>query len=206
MSYNTYPQNPFPSNSELLQKLDSVAKAIDDMPTFTSNDKAFLNELPAFPSTDGKKVLTSTTENGETNLSYEELENELPTEPSADGVKVLTATTTSGETVLSWEDKTSNANYSTTEQLTGRKWLNSPTYQILIDMGEEKTVASNAWYTVGNHLGAEIIMNGIGVSGGGGTIPLQIVEDTTDGIKILQTRNAQVGIRYVWLEYIKATT
>lgn len=76
MSFNTYPQNPFPSNSELLQKLDSVAKVIEDMPTFTSNDKAFLNELPAFPSSDGVKVLTATTESGNTSLSYEEVEGE----------------------------------------------------------------------------------------------------------------------------------
>ena len=120
MSYNTYPQNPFPSNSELLQKLNEVAKAIDDMPTFTSNDKAFLDELPAFPIVDGKKVLTATTESGETSLSYEEIENELPTEPSADGVKVLTATTESGETVLSWEElETSLPTYSTTPQKIG---------------------------------------------------------------------------------------
>ena len=107
MSFNTFPQNPFPSNSELLQKLDAVAKAIDDMPTFTSNDKAFLNELPTFPSVDGKKVLTATTESGETSLSYEEIENELPAEPIEDGIRVLTATTESGETVLSWEEAAS---------------------------------------------------------------------------------------------------
>lgn len=207
MSFNTFPQNPFPSNSELLQKLDAVAKAIDGMPTFTSNDKAFLDELPAFPSADGKKVLTATTESGETSLSYEEIENELPTEPSVDGVKVLTATTESGETVLSWENSASGLkDFTTTEQATGRKWLGSPSYHIVIDLGEEKSVASNTWYTVGNHLGSNTIINGMGISGGGGTIPLQIVEDTTDGIKILQTRNAQVGVRYVWLEYTKATT
>ncbi len=96
-------------------------------------------------------------------------------------------------------------NYSITEQATGRKWLNKPTYLVVIDMGEEKTVASNTWYTVGNHLGSETIVNGMGITGSGGTVPIQIVEDTNDGIKILQTRNAQVGVRYVWLEYIKTT-
>lgn len=75
MAFNTYPQNPYPSNSEMLQKLDAVAKAIDGMPTFTSNDKAFLEELPAFPNVDGKKVLTATTESGETVLSWEDKES-----------------------------------------------------------------------------------------------------------------------------------
>lgn len=50
MSFNTYPQNPFPSNSDLLKKLDSVAKAIEDMPTYTSEDRAFLDEMEeSFP-------------------------------------------------------------------------------------------------------------------------------------------------------------
>lgn len=113
---------------------------------------------------------------------------------------------TKGDVDAAIATKADILDYSTTEQKTGRKWLNKPTYQIVLDLGEEKTVASNAWYTVGTHLGAETIMNGMGVNGGGGTIPLQIVEDTTDGIRILQTRNAQVGVRYVWLEYTKVTT
>lgn len=75
MSFNTYPQNPFPSNSGLFEKLDEVAKAIDNMPTFTSDDRAFLEELPPFPNDDGTKVLTAITESGETSLSYEEVES-----------------------------------------------------------------------------------------------------------------------------------
>ena len=42
--FNTVPYNSFPASSELLQKLDAVAKAIDDMPTYTSDDRAFLNK------------------------------------------------------------------------------------------------------------------------------------------------------------------
>lgn len=193
------------SVAQHLKALDAIASAIEGLPTFTSNDRAFLEELPAFPSEDGKKALVATTESGETSLEYEEL-SDLPADPETDGVRVLTASTTSGETVLSWEDKASNADYSTTEQATGRKWLDSPTYQIVIDLGEEKTVASNAWYTVGTHLSTETIINGFGITASGGTVPLQIVEDTNDGIKILQTRNSQVGVRRVWLEYTKSTT
>ena len=205
MAYSNVPVNGWPQIKDL-EKLDAIARQIENMPTFTSNDKAFLEDLPAYPDTDGTKVLTATTNDGETSLAYEEIPAELPADPTEDGTKVLTATTTSGETVLSWGDKASNADYSTTETETGRKWLDSPTYQIVIDLGEEKTVASNTWYTVGTHLNTETIINGFGITASGGTVPLQIVEDTTDGIKILQTRNSQVGVRTVWLEYTKSTT
>lgn len=134
MSFNTFPQNPFPSNSELLQKLDEVAKAIDDMPTFTSDDKVFLSDLPSYPSEDGKKVLTATTTSGNTSLSYEEVEAELPTNPSEDGIKVLTATTSSGETVLSWETVESGENvvYSNTEQEIGT-WYGNKLYRRIFE-------------------------------------------------------------------------
>ena len=59
---------------EKLAQLNEIAQKVDDMPTFTSNDRAFLEELPGFPVTDGKKVLTATTESGETSLTYEEAE------------------------------------------------------------------------------------------------------------------------------------
>lgn len=42
--FNTLPYNSFPASSELLRKLDEVAKAIDDMPTYTSDDRAFLDK------------------------------------------------------------------------------------------------------------------------------------------------------------------
>lgn len=204
MSYNTVPVNGWPQIKKL-EELDAIAQQIADMPTFTSSDRAFLADLPAYPETDGTKVLTATTSSGETTLSYED-KSDLPADPETDGTRVLTATTESGETVLSWEDKVSSADYSTTEQATGRKWLDSPTYLIVIDLGEEKTVASNTWYTVGTHLTSETIINGYGITASGGTVPLQIVEDSTDGIKILQTRNSQVGVRYIWMEYTKVTT
>lgn len=60
---------------EKLAQLNEIAQKVDDMPTFTSDDRAFLEELPGFPATDGKKVLTATTESGETSLAYEEVES-----------------------------------------------------------------------------------------------------------------------------------
>ena len=60
---------------EKLAQLNEIAQKVDDMPTFTSDDRAFLEELPGFPTTDGKKVLTATTESGETSLAYEEVES-----------------------------------------------------------------------------------------------------------------------------------
>lgn len=60
------------SVADHLKALDAVAQQIENLPTFTSNDRAFLEELPAFPSEDGSKVLTATTSDGETTLSYED--------------------------------------------------------------------------------------------------------------------------------------
>ena len=60
---------------EKLAQLNEIAQKVDDMPVFTSNDRAFLEELPGFPAADGKKVLTATTESGETSLAYEEQES-----------------------------------------------------------------------------------------------------------------------------------
>ena len=136
MAFNNVPVNGWPQIKDL-EKLDAIAKQIDNMPTFTSNDKAFLADLPGYPDVDGKKVLTATTESGETGLSYEAIPNELPADPVADGVKVLTATTSSGETVLSWEEPSVGGyDYSTTEQKTGQKWIDGKDiYVKSIDIG-----------------------------------------------------------------------
>lgn len=136
MAFNNVPANGWPQIKDL-EKLDALAKQIDNLPTFTSNDRAFLADLPAYPVTDGKKVLTATTDSGDTSLSYEEIESELPAEPSADGVKVLTATTESGETVLSWDDPAGGGlDYSTTEQNTGVKWIDGKNiYRIVVELG-----------------------------------------------------------------------
>ena len=103
------PPNGFP-NVPSFADLDAIAKQIENIPTFTSNDRAFLEELPAFPTEDGTKVLKATTSSGETTLSYGDVENELPENPTEDGTKVLTATTTSGTTVLSWENPSTGFN------------------------------------------------------------------------------------------------
>lgn len=128
MAWNNVPANGWPQIKEL-EKLDALAKQIDNMPTFTSNDRAFLEDLPAYPDTDGAKVLTATTYNGDTSLSYEDIPEELPADPQSDGTRVLTATTSSGETVKSWEAMQGNKDYSTSEQATGQKWIDgSPVY------------------------------------------------------------------------------
>ena len=133
--FNNVPANGWPQIKDL-EKLDAIAKQIDNMPTFTSNDKAFLADLPAYPVADGKKVLTATTESGDTSLSYDEIPAELPADPVADGVKVLTATTTSGETVLSWEEQAGGVDYSTSEVNTGVKWIDGKDiYRKVVDLG-----------------------------------------------------------------------
>lgn len=98
MGFNNVPVNGWPQIKEL-EKLDALAKQIEGMPTFTSNDRAWLDQ-------------------------WENKLPELPADPETDGVKVLTATTESGETVKSWEEQEAGVvNYSTTEQKTGQKWI-----------------------------------------------------------------------------------
>lgn len=113
MAYNNIPVNGWPQIKDL-ERLDALAQQIADMPTFTSEDRAFLEDLPSYPDTDGVKALMATTESGNTSLSYEEIPNELPADPVSDGVRVLTATTSSGTTVKSWGAGGENQAYSTT--------------------------------------------------------------------------------------------
>lgn len=83
------PPNGFP-NVPSFADLDRIAKQIENMPTFTSDDRAFLSDLPSYPSEDGTKVLTATTKSGETSLSYEEVESgmlDYSTEEQATGQK-----------------------------------------------------------------------------------------------------------------------
>lgn len=112
---------------EKLRELDEIAQQISDLPTFTSNDRAFLEELPEFPSADGKKALVATTESGGTSLNYEEL-SDLPADPETDGERVLTATTLNGETIKSWEIQKSGTVYSTTETEAGT-WYGKKLYR-----------------------------------------------------------------------------
>lgn len=92
MTFNNVPTNGWPQIKDL-EKLDAIASQIENMPTFTSDDKAFLEDLPAYPDTDGTKMLTATTTEGNTSLSYEDI------------------------------PETGGADYSTTEHKTGQKWI-----------------------------------------------------------------------------------
>lgn len=85
MAFNNVPVNGWPQIKDLdrlpsiLEELNELAEKIDAMPTYTSEDREWLNE-------------------------WEEKLPELPEDPQTDGVKVLTATTSDGETVKSWEE------------------------------------------------------------------------------------------------------
>lgn len=111
MAFNNVPVNGWPQIKQL-EELDAIAKKIDDMPTFSSTDRDWLDE-------------------------WESKLPELPADPETDGVKVLTATTESGATVKSWEEPASGGmDYSTTEQNTGIKWIDDKDiYRKVVDLG-----------------------------------------------------------------------
>ena len=59
------------SVAEKLVELDVLAQQVGGLPTFTSDDREFLEEVPPFPTEEGEKYLKATTdEQGNTGLSY----------------------------------------------------------------------------------------------------------------------------------------
>lgn len=148
MAFNNVPVNGWPQIKDL-EKLNAIASQIENMPTFTSDDKAFLEDLPAYPETDGTKILTATTYSGDTSLSYEDIPEELPADPESDGTRVLTATTSSGATVKSWEAYQGMPNYSTTEQATGQKWIDGKDIYFRVNNTPISIIANDSWYNSG---------------------------------------------------------
>lgn len=162
MSWNNVPANGWPQLKDL-EKLDAIAKQIENMPTFTSDDKAFLEDLPAYPDTDGTKMLTATTSEGNTSLSYENIPEELPADPQSDGTRVLTATTDAGTTVKSWEAYQSMPDFSATEQKTGQKWIDGKDIYFRTFTGLSLTTNA-AWQDTGLDVNeADTIITGIAI-------------------------------------------
>lgn len=82
-----------------LKELDELAQKVEDMPVYTSTDRAWLDE-------------------------WEQKLPELPEMPTEDGETVLKATTTEGETVLSWGEAGGSVFDFTGEVATGWIWEN----------------------------------------------------------------------------------
>lgn len=130
------------SVAEHLKALDALAQQIEDMPSYTSSDRAWLDE-------------------------WESRLPELPEDPATDGVKVLTATTTSGETVKSWEEPESGGgvDYSTTEQDLGVKWIDGKEiYRKVVDFG---ALPNNTVKSVASGLTGETIVKMYGIAKSG---------------------------------------
>lgn len=203
------PPNGFP-NVPSFADLDAIAKKIENIPTFTSDDRAFLSDLPSYPSEDGTKVLTATTTSGETSLSYEEVENELPTNPSEDGTKVLTATTTSGETVLSWGDIIT-INYSTTEQKTGQKWIDGKDiyFKTIVLENVLSLPTSDTWVDSNiDTTDVDYIISANVRDCNGVNFAVNVAKQLGDvkHLAIMHFRNAQIGVQIITLFYTKITT
>lgn len=211
MAFNSLPVNGWPQIKDL-EKLDALAKSIDNMPTFTSNDRAFLEEIPGFPTTDGKKVLTANTSEGDTTLEYEAIPEELPADPVSDGTRVLTATTSGGETVKSWETPASGVDYSTAEVNTGRKWIDGKDiFSKVIDFESNITLPNNALYDTEldySFVDTLISAGGVYVSSDGTSFWGVNANIAASGHLRLQgcRLDSTASARYVYLEYTKVTT
>lgn len=204
MSFNNVPANGWPQIKDL-EKLDAIASQIENMPTFTSNDRAFLEDLPAYPDTDGTKMLTATTSEGNTSLSYEDIPEELPADPQSDGTRVLTATTSSGSTVKSWEALLSMPDYSDTEQKTGQKWIDGKDIYFRTFTGLTITTSST-WQDTGINSGdMDTILGGLAIDDYKQSIVCSFGfgQNATVILRAYMSTNV---IKSVTLFYTKATT
>lgn len=172
MAFNNVPVNGFPQIKDL-EKLDALAKQIEDMPTFSSSDRNWLDE-------------------------WESKLPELPEDPETDGVKVLTATTESGETVKSWEDPAggSSIEYSTTEREVGEyfgKKLYEKSY-ILFENGVAQYTVTNNEYQIGMTGYDDVFVSGIiGVRSDAGDV---YVDSGQSGAEVVVVFNKTDGSIY----------
>lgn len=204
MSWNNVPVNGWPQIKDL-EKLDAIASQIENMPTFTSSDRAFLEDLPAYPDTDGAKMLTATTSEGNTSLSYEDIPEELPADPESDGTRVLTATTSSGSTVKSWEAYQNNPDFSTTEQKTGQKWIDGKDIYFCTYTGLTITTSGN-WQDTGiDDSNMDTILGGIAIDDSKQSIVCSFGFGTNPTV-ILRAYMSTNVIKSITLYYTKATT
>ena len=190
MAFNNVPVNGWPQIKDLdqisgmLADLNELAEKIDTMPTYTSEDRAWLDE-------------------------WEEKLPELPEDPQTDGIKVLTATTSEGETVKSWEEPASGGvDYSTTETDTGIKWIdNKRVYRLVKQYESSISVQNSAWTAASvNITGINTLISAYGVFSDA-CYPLMVSYDQDGNIKLLACRDgAGVDIDYLILEYTKTTT
>lgn len=211
--FNNVPVNGWPQIKDL-EKLDTLAKQIEDMPTFTSTDRDWLDEweqklpeLPEDPETDGVKVLTATTESGETVKSWE---NPLPIASASTlgGVKIGSGLSIDAETgVLS--ATSSDIDYSLTEQKTNRKWVDGSdiyerTYHFepavtIINSGADITSNIDNYSDISKFVSGKAYMDS-----GGYSVAVDIyIERNSSGVKAINTLG--VVADYVTLQYTKAS-
>ena len=185
MRFSNVPVNGWPQIKDL-EKLDALAKQIEDMPTFSSSDRAWLDE-------------------------WEDKLPELPEDPETDGVKVLTATTESGETVKSWEDPAaSGITYSTTEQKTGDKWIdNKDIYCKVVNLQSTLEVQSQTWTDTGvDSTDIDTLLNVKAYDANSVNFSVNAAKmvGETAHIGVMQFRSTQIGINRLVLWYTKSTT
>lgn len=182
------------SVAEHLKALDALAQQIEDMPAYTSSDRAWLDE-------------------------WESKLPELPADPETDGVKVLTATTTSGETVKSWEEPESGGgvDYSTNEVDTGIHWIDGKNIYRKVFVFEN-VAAATATQQAHGITGLDTVVRLYGVAANNSTIrPLPYVDDSANYQRNIYADTTNVGINgytnsaaisqaFVVMEYTKSTT
>lgn len=172
------------SVADHLKALDALAQQIEDMPAYTSSDRAWLDE-------------------------WERKLPELPANPVSDGVKVLTATTSSGETVISWEEpSTTIPGYSTIAINTGKKWIDGTTdvKRIVYAFDTPISIAGSDWVDTGIPKGSVNRILDIYALNANAHYPLVAALDQTD-IYVLQPRSdiTASNVTYIVMEFTQGS-
>ena len=192
MSYNTFPKNPFPPNSE----------------DYGGGGSSYELPIASAETLGGVKVGTGLSINSETGS----LSNSNPTPYS---LPIASAETLGGVKVgtgLSIEDGVISANnqlvdYSTNEVDTGIKWIDNKEIYRIVKPYESSLIVSNSTWTAAslNIPRISTLISAYGVFSDA-CYPLMSSYDQDDNIKLLACRDgASVEIDYAILTYTKTT-
>ena len=159
------------SVAQHLKALDAIAQQIEDMPAYTSSDRAWLDE-------------------------WENKLPELPEDPETDGVRVLTATTSEGETAKSWEEMQAgeNQDYSVSPVEIG-KWIDGSKLYRRVDTYVPEGGATK-WFTDFSYKFATVQFGFLKANESGDKYyPLPALSGSTYGLQIqARIENHKLGL------------
>lgn len=208
MSYNTYPQNPFPPNSE------------------NAGGGGSSYELPIASTTElgGVKVGSGLAINAETGVLINNYN--LPTATPETLGGVITDTTSglfnaAGEIGVNlkqngglhfteqgelFADNWTPPSFTTTESESGLHLGEKAIYQKVLTFEQAVSLTSNAWVNLNVDVNAETCFLAIAIADDGTSVPLCFANDSSVGLQVLNMRTSTISFKKFIVMYTKATT